>query len=249
MNSHRKLAWLSAAVAGITLSFNVAVAQNATPSHDGATGARADKSRDDVAKKQDDEWQRTHRASKIIGTEVRNAHDQKVGTVKDLIVDPGSGRVLQVVVAVGGVMGVGDKLFAVPYDKLQPASGRKYVTLSGDSKLAQSFDDRHWPQAGDPRWTMGTSGATTSDGGTTASGAAAPTTSTSTSTSATMSPAATASAATSASTPNAPASTGAPASTSAPSGSSTPSASAPTSDSSGASATPPSTSNGTTTPR
>src|SRR5262245_34845552 len=59
-----------------------------------------------------------HRASKIIGTEVRNEAGDKIGTVDDLIVTRND-RVLYGILSVGGFLGVGDKLVAVPYASLQ----------------------------------------------------------------------------------------------------------------------------------
>jgi sporulation protein YlmC with PRC-barrel domain len=54
------------------------------------------------------------RADKIIGREVRNNSDQKIGKVDDLVVDLESGRVIYAVVSAGGFLGVGDRSVAVP---------------------------------------------------------------------------------------------------------------------------------------
>ena len=120
MHKHRASLLFSALAASFALSLGPASAQttsgsnaNANANPPSANAAyKADRKAADNA---DEAWQRTHRASKIIGTEVRNADGKKIGTVKDLVIDdPQSGRISQVVIAVGGVLGVGDKLFAVP---------------------------------------------------------------------------------------------------------------------------------------
>src|SRR5689334_5298931 len=92
-----------AVAAGLAMSTGAAVAQNTTAAPD---TKRAEK---DARKS----WEHLHRASKIIGSEVRNTQDEKIGRVKDLVLsDPSSGTISHVVVAVGGVAGIGDKLFA-----------------------------------------------------------------------------------------------------------------------------------------
>jgi sporulation protein YlmC with PRC-barrel domain len=52
--------------------------------------------------------------NKLIGREVRNPAGQRLGAVKDVAVDLSSGRVLCVLVSVGGFLGLGDRLAAVP---------------------------------------------------------------------------------------------------------------------------------------
>src|SRR5256885_13714801 len=55
-----------------------------------------------------------NRASEIIGMEVRNAQDQKLGKIEDIILDLASGHVSYAVLSMGGVLGIGDKLVVVP---------------------------------------------------------------------------------------------------------------------------------------
>jgi sporulation protein YlmC with PRC-barrel domain len=101
-------------------------------------------------------WEQTHRASKIIGSEVRTAQDRKVGKVKDLVLsDPSSGTISHVVVSVGGVAGMGDKLFAVPFSEIHQAPGKDYLVLSAASDLSKGFDDKSWPT--DTAWRDGSS--------------------------------------------------------------------------------------------
>jgi len=58
------------------------------------------------------------RASEFIGENVTNGKGEKVGTVDDLIVSQGD-RVFYAVLSVGGFLGVGDKLVAVPFEELR----------------------------------------------------------------------------------------------------------------------------------
>ena len=69
-----------------------------------------------------------------------------MGRVKDLVLsDPASGTISHVVVSVGGVGGMGDKLFAVPIAQIQQAPGKDYLVLSANSDLSKGFDDKNWP--------------------------------------------------------------------------------------------------------
>jgi sporulation protein YlmC with PRC-barrel domain len=57
------------------------------------------------------------RTSEVIGSSVYNEKNDKLGSVSDILLDK-SGKATQAVISVGGVLGVGAKLVAVPYDKL-----------------------------------------------------------------------------------------------------------------------------------
>jgi sporulation protein YlmC with PRC-barrel domain len=57
-------------------------------------------------------------ADDIIGTKIRNAQDENIGSVSDLVID-NDGRVKAVVISVGGFLGIGDKHVAVPWSQLQ----------------------------------------------------------------------------------------------------------------------------------
>jgi hypothetical protein len=58
------------------------------------------------------------RATKIIGATITNEANEKVGTVDDLIVSR-TDRIPYAIVSVGGFLGMGDKLVAVPMANLQ----------------------------------------------------------------------------------------------------------------------------------
>src|SRR5690242_913875 len=61
------------------------------------------------------DWDRTHRTSRIVGTEVRTKTGEKIGDIRDLVLD-GTGRVRLAIVSTGGFLGLGDTLHAVPWD-------------------------------------------------------------------------------------------------------------------------------------
>ena len=71
------------------------------------------------------------RLSKIIGSAVQNDAGEQVGTVDDLIMT-GDSEVTMAVIAVGGFLGLGAKLVAVPWSQLRPEAER--VVLPGATK-------------------------------------------------------------------------------------------------------------------
>ncbi len=73
------------------------------------------------------------RAGKIIGEAVQNEHDDRVGTVDDLILSPES-KVTMAIVSVGGFLGMGSKLVAVPWTQLK-AQG-DHLILPGATKAS-----------------------------------------------------------------------------------------------------------------
>jgi sporulation protein YlmC with PRC-barrel domain len=58
------------------------------------------------------------RASKVVGLNVYNDKNESIGSINDLLTDK-SGAIKGVVISVGGFLGVGAHLVAVPYDKVK----------------------------------------------------------------------------------------------------------------------------------
>jgi len=99
-------------------------------------------------------WDRTHRASKIIGTDVRNRSGQKLGAIKDVVLDS-QGNVAYAVVSTGGFLGLRDRMHAIPWQALQTNTGRDHFLLDMDKqqlKQAPGFDSKNWPDMADERW-------------------------------------------------------------------------------------------------
>lgn len=69
------------------------------------------------------------RASKLIGASVYNDGNQQIGTVDDLILAPDA-KAVMAVLQVGGFLGVGGKLVAVPYDKLHVENNQDNKNIS-----------------------------------------------------------------------------------------------------------------------
>lgn len=80
------------------------------------------------------------RASKIIGSNIYNDNNESIGEVEDILIPApasasgGSAPAPVAIISVGGFLGIGAKLVAVPYDRLQMNAERNRWTLSGATK-------------------------------------------------------------------------------------------------------------------
>jgi hypothetical protein len=97
-------------------------------------------------------------ASTIVGTRVRNLSDDNLGNIEEVMVDSGTGRVAYAVLSFGGFLGVGDKLFAVPWEALTYSDDFEGYRLNVDPELledAPGFDKDNWPNFADETWNRG----------------------------------------------------------------------------------------------
>ncbi len=91
----------------------------------------------------------------IIGTRVQNTAGEDLGEIKALMIDLGTGRIAYAVLSFGGFLGLGDKLFAIPWQALDLNQDHEMITLNVDrEKLEQApgFDKDNWPDMADPKW-------------------------------------------------------------------------------------------------
>lgn len=97
-------------------------------------------------------------ADTLIGNNVYNKHSDNLGDIKEIMLDMRSGRVSYAVLSFGGFMGVGEKLFAVPWDALSLDTANKRFVLDVDKERldgAPGFDKQHWPDMADETWEKG----------------------------------------------------------------------------------------------
>jgi len=81
------------------------------------------------------------RASKLIGSKVYNG-DTSIGQIEDVLVDLGHATVTAVILSAGGVLGIGDKLVAVPVNQIKVGPEAKFTTELTKEQLlnAPAFD-------------------------------------------------------------------------------------------------------------
>jgi sporulation protein YlmC with PRC-barrel domain len=73
------------------------------------------------------------RASRLIGSNIYNEENETVGEVEDIIIPTGGGNPVAII-SVGGFLGIGDRLVAVPFERLQRAADRDRWMLPGATK-------------------------------------------------------------------------------------------------------------------
>ncbi len=129
----------------LSLSFAAALAAVAAPAASAQVGDDAKTS----PTRQEDAQQKkvfVRKASDITGKEVRNAQGEDVGEIADLVVDPTTGEIQYAVLSIGGFLGMGDKLYGVPWSKLQcadPKAKKKagaHGDMEGEKKAGQERD-------------------------------------------------------------------------------------------------------------
>ncbi len=97
-------------------------------------------------------WQKS---SDLTGKKITNPSGEDLGKLEEIVVDANSGRILYGVLSFGGVLGVGDKLFAIPWSSLSLTSDYKSFVLDIDKdrlKTASGFDKGQWPNFADEQW-------------------------------------------------------------------------------------------------
>lgn len=94
-------------------------------------------------------------ADTIAGDDVCNLQDEKLGNIQDLMIDISDGKIRYAVLASGGFLGMGDRLFAVPWNALKHDRENKRFLLDVDVerlKNAPGFDKDNWPNMADSSW-------------------------------------------------------------------------------------------------
>jgi sporulation protein YlmC with PRC-barrel domain len=85
-------------------------------------------------------------ATSYFSRTVVDSDGEMLGSIADLMLDLERGQIAYAVVACGGIMGIGERLFAVPWRALRPL-GEQFVVECQRSALesAPAFDRDHWP--------------------------------------------------------------------------------------------------------
>jgi sporulation protein YlmC with PRC-barrel domain len=121
---------ITAALAGTAMLATIASAQTPTATADHASSTISSSS-----------LQGDWRASKVVGLKVYNEKNENVGSINDLIMDK-SGNIKAAVLGVGGFLGVGEHLVAVPLDKVkfvaEPVAYSGTASNSGSPKGSAS---------------------------------------------------------------------------------------------------------------
>lgn len=94
-------------------------------------------------------------ADTLEGDKVKNRAGEDLGTLEHIMLDVPSGRIAYGVLSFGGFLGMGDKLFAIPWQALELDTEDHAFILDTDVerlKQAPGFDKDHWPTMADEQW-------------------------------------------------------------------------------------------------
>lgn len=103
----------------------------------------------------DKKYRRVLAASTLEGDKVRNSAGDDLGKVDEIMIDIPSGRIAYAVLSFGGVLRMGNKLFAVPWNSLRVDEDEKCFILDVDKQTLESapgFDKDNWPDMNDTTW-------------------------------------------------------------------------------------------------
>lgn len=92
-------------------------------------------------------------AHTLMGDPIVDAQGDKLGDLKEIMFNIDSGEIAYAVLSFGGWLGMGDKLFAVPWRALRVDGDNKCLILNASKerlKTAPGFDKDHWPNFSDP---------------------------------------------------------------------------------------------------
>jgi sporulation protein YlmC with PRC-barrel domain len=106
----------------------------------------------------DTRYRRVLSASTLAGDQVQNSAGEDLGKVDEIMIDIPSGKVAYAVLSFGGFLGMGNKLFAVPWSALRVDEDKKHFVLDVDKKKlenAPGFDKDNWPDMADLTWGTG----------------------------------------------------------------------------------------------
>jgi len=91
----------------------------------------------------------------VIGVTVKNPADENLGEICEIMLDKESGRTAYAVLDSGSFLGMGGKLFALPWNSISYDPNKECFILNVDKeklKNAPGFDKDHWPDMADRTW-------------------------------------------------------------------------------------------------
>jgi hypothetical protein len=94
-------------------------------------------------------------ADTLIGDSVVNGAEEDLGDIREIMLDMNTGQVAYAVLAFGGFLGMGEKLFAVPWQALHLDTANHRFVLNVEKerlKTAPGFNKDAWPDMSDISW-------------------------------------------------------------------------------------------------
>ncbi len=95
------------------------------------------------------------RGKDVVDSSVKNPRGEDLGSIKDVMIDINEGCIAYAALSFGGIMGLGDKLFAIPWAALQYNAADDYFVLDvprDQLENAPGFDKNNWPTTAEREW-------------------------------------------------------------------------------------------------
>lgn len=93
--------------------------------------------------------------STLSGNRVISPREEDFGKIADFIIDTRDGQIAYVILSFGGVLGIKDRLFAVPWDAMDLNTDKHAFVLNVEKdviKSAPGFEKDNWPDMANPDW-------------------------------------------------------------------------------------------------
>ncbi len=91
----------------------------------------------------------------LFGDKLVSKDGETLGMISDVMIDVASGRLIYLLVAAGGFMGVGERLFPIPWGAVHYEDGKKWLVLNANTPSldkAPGFYKTHLPSPEDRAW-------------------------------------------------------------------------------------------------
>ena len=95
------------------------------------------------------------KSSEVLNVPVKNKNKEDLGKIEELVIDKVNGNVRYAVLSFGGILGLGDKLFAIPWQLLSYTNEEECFIINVPKeklKNAQGFNKNAWPDMADQTW-------------------------------------------------------------------------------------------------
>jgi sporulation protein YlmC with PRC-barrel domain len=94
-------------------------------------------------------------ATRLLNDRVRNSAGEDLGKIEDLAIDAETGRIQYAILSFGGLLGLGDRLFPIPWHRLTLSPSHDYLLVEIDKEIlrhAPSFERDAWPPMAEAVW-------------------------------------------------------------------------------------------------
>jgi sporulation protein YlmC with PRC-barrel domain len=95
------------------------------------------------------------KSAEVIGVSVKNSKNENLGKIEEIVLDKKTGQTSYVVLSFGGILGLGNKLFALPWHAISyDVDNDCFILNESKERLenAPGFDKSNWPNMADKAW-------------------------------------------------------------------------------------------------